>query len=99
MKRYEIRKIEPKEMKRVAVYYADKIEIKKDDYGTFVDDKQIGKKVGFNLDGKARKTWVHTVRTMVQIIDKTTGEAMVLKSNEQILRDMGRNDIADKYFA
>ena len=98
MKKYEIREIDPKEMKRVSVYFADEIEIKKDDYGTFVGDKQIGKKVGFKIEGKNRKTWIHTVRAMVQIVNTETGDVTVLKSNEQELRELGMNEMADKYF-
>lgn len=96
MKRYEIRQINVEEGRRVAIYFADEIEIKKDDYGTFVDEKQLGKKVGFKLDGKNRKTWVHSVRTAIQIIDNETHEVIYIKSNIEELVEMGRNDIAEK---
>lgn len=96
MKRYEIREINVRENRRIAIYFADEIEIKKDDYGTFVEDKQIGKKVGFKIEGKNRKTWVHAVRTAIQILDNETGEAMYIKSNIEELEEMGRHDIAEK---
>ena len=88
--RYEIRVIDAEEMKRVGIYFVDKFEVKTDDYGYMVDDKMVGKKVGFKLDGKNRKTWLHTVRTMIQIVDKETEDVTVYKSQEEILREIGK---------
>lgn len=92
--RYEIKEMMNNEV--LNEYKADLIEIKKEDYGCFVGDKQIGKKVGFKENGKSRKTWVHTVRTSAVITDTKTGEVTVLKSNAEILEEMGRHDLAEK---
>lgn len=92
--KYEIKEMMNNEV--INEYKADAIEIKKDDYGCFVDDKQIGKKVGFKQEGKSRKTWVHPVRTNAVITNTETGEVTVLKSNVEILKEMGRFDLAEK---
>ena len=96
--RYEIRTIDTNEMKRVAIYSADEITIKTDNYGYWItnedhEEVKLGKTVGFRLGGSKRKMWVHTVRYAVQIIDSETGEVTYLKSQEDILRELGREDL------
>lgn len=93
MKRYEIRVIDTKEMRRVAVYGADEFEVKTDDYGYMVDDHMIGQKVGFKMEGKAKNKWLHTTRNAIQIVDNEKHDAINIESQEEILKRMGREDM------
>lgn len=98
MKKYEIREIDWKEGRRVAVYFTDDYETKTDDYGCWVDDTQIGTKVGFKIEGKSRKTWVHATNTAVHIVNNETGEVTYIKSNPELLEEMGRHDLVERWF-
>ena len=90
MKRYEIRQIEGYERQiREAVYFADEIEIKRDTYGYYEAVEAGAKAIGFYPDGKTRRKWLSTSKKAYQIIDNENGEVINLKSQPQIMEELG----------